>query len=87
MSSVAQSARELLRAVMESTKTELSSSEKPTAEVKASQSSKPQAERKKIVISIQGMDGQKQFRVYSVIFSTQFYVNFSSTFLSRVCIF
>ncbi|KAG1368070.1 NFATC2-interacting protein [Cocos nucifera] len=65
LASLAQSAQDVLRAVMESAKTELSSSGKPAPEVKTSQPSKPLVERKKIVISIQGKDGQKQFRVYS----------------------
>ncbi|XP_010924176.1 uncharacterized protein [Elaeis guineensis] len=65
LASLAQSAQDVLRAVKESAITELSSYGKPAPEVKASQPSKPQVERKKIVISIQGKNGQKQFRVYS----------------------
>lgn len=65
LASLAQSAQDALSAVMESTEREPNGSRKPASEVKGKQPSKPEVERKKIVISIQGKDGQKQFRMYS----------------------
>lgn len=70
LASCAQSAEDVLRAVEESVKRELQSSMQSSLEVVADQPSKLNSERAKIVISIQDKDGPKQFRVYSVCFST-----------------
>lgn len=60
----------MLRAVEESVKRELQSSMQSSLEVVVDEPSKLNRERAKIVISIQDKDGPKQFRVYSVCFST-----------------
>ncbi|CAB4295691.1 unnamed protein product [Prunus armeniaca] len=60
LASLAQSAENVMRAVEESVKRELSDSLEAVAE----KPSKPRCERNKIVLSIQDKDGAKQFRIY-----------------------
>ncbi|XP_062110012.1 uncharacterized protein LOC133821866 [Humulus lupulus] len=62
--SFARSTQDVLQAIEESAKKELSKSLMLSLEAAADQPSKPCAERAKIVISIQDKDGLKQFRVY-----------------------
>ncbi|XP_058088237.1 uncharacterized protein LOC131235120 [Magnolia sinica] len=60
----AQSAEDVLRAVEESVKREISGSGKSVPEPEGDQPSKPNDKREKIVISIQDKDGLKQFRMF-----------------------
>lgn len=62
--SFAQSAEDILRAVEETAKRDLTASLKSALESVVEMPSKPTVERAKIVISIQDKDGPKQFRVY-----------------------
>lgn len=66
--SFTQSAKDVLRAVEESSKREVASMLQSTIESVASQPSNPPSERAKIVISIQDKDGLKQFRIFMVHF-------------------
>ncbi|XP_020105301.1 NFATC2-interacting protein isoform X1 [Ananas comosus] len=65
LASLARSAQDVLKDLVENAERELKSSRVPAEEVILDSPEKPQAERQKIVISIQGKDEQKQFRVYS----------------------
>ncbi|CAA7408505.1 unnamed protein product [Spirodela intermedia] len=65
LASFAWSAEDVMRAVIESAKKELNSSEKSDdPEVEAEEPVKQNVDRPKILISIQDKDGHKQFRVY-----------------------
>lgn len=81
LASLAQSAENVMRAVEESVKRELSDSLEAVAE----KPSKPRCERNKIVLSIQDKDGAKQFRIYVVCCAEvlTFIICLSSNFLFR----
>lgn len=65
---MAESAENVVRAVEESVRKELSSLQ-PSPDAVAAQPPKPQVERNKVVISIQDKDGAKQFRIYMVCYA------------------
>lgn len=89
----AQSAENVVRAVEESVKRDFSSSLEAEESAKrelsssldavAEQTSKPQCQRNKIVVSIQDKDGAKQFRVYVVCCAEvfTFTISLASNFL------
>ncbi|PIN23705.1 Ubiquitin-like protein [Handroanthus impetiginosus] len=64
LASLAQSADEVVHAVEESVRKNLSSALQSSPKSVTKQSLEPSHEREKLVISIQDKDGQKQFRVY-----------------------
>lgn len=66
MASLANSAEEVLRAVEESVRKDLSASLLASLENAAEKPHNPLPERAKVVISIQNKDELKQFRVYTV---------------------
>ncbi|KAK4399984.1 Amino-acid permease BAT1 [Sesamum angolense] len=64
LASLAQSAEEVVRAVEESVRKDLSASLQSSPKSVNKEPSEPPPEREKLVISIQDKDGLKQFRVY-----------------------
>ncbi|KAL0372658.1 UNVERIFIED_CONTAM: Amino-acid permease BAT1 [Sesamum calycinum] len=64
LASLAQSAEEVVRAVEESVRKDLSASLQSSPKSVTKEPSEPPPEREKLVISIQDKDGLKQFRVY-----------------------
>ncbi|XP_011070748.1 NFATC2-interacting protein isoform X2 [Sesamum indicum] len=64
LASLAQSAEEVVRAVEESVRKDLSASLQSSPKSDTKQPSEPPPDKEKLVISIQDKDGLKQFRVY-----------------------
>ena len=86
LASLAQSAEEILRSVTKSTKRDISNAEKSDVEPRGELPSK-QVDRKRIVISIQDKDGQKQFRMYMVLLLDFLYNADCRVISSRILIF
>lgn len=76
--SYAKSAEHALEEVESSVTGELDRSLQPSLDAVAVEPPKYSHERAKVVISVQGKDGQKQFRVYMVYFGASLRISFYS---------